>query len=489
MADTLWREERLLIGGRLVEATGGATYENTNPATEKVIGRVADATREDVEAAVAAARKAFDETSWSTDPALRVRCLRQLQEGLTKHVDQLRQSIVAEVGAPIALTYGPQLDTPISALSWIADLTEKYAWRQEIGVSEVFGRQNDRYILREAVGVVAAIVPWNFPMQIQLAKVGPALGAGCTVILKASPDTPWAASLLGHIAAEETDIPPGVFNVITSSQNQAGQQLVEDPRVDLISFTGSTATGRAIMGAAAPTLKRLFLELGGKSALVVLDDADFEVASVLAAFQVTTHAGQGCAITSRLLLPRARYDEGIEAVRAAVENIAYGDPLDPSHLMGPLINERQRQRVLAYIKAATEQGGTIVTGGGVPTHLPTGFYVEPTLITGLGPEATPVREEIFGPVLCVLPHDGDDHAVELANDSIYGLSGAVVGTDLDRARSVAARLRTGTVGVNWAQWYGPDVPFGGYKQSGLGRESGVAGFEEYLETKSVAEPV
>jgi aldehyde dehydrogenase (NAD+) len=488
MGNALWQEERLLIGGKLVEATGGATYANTNPATEAVIGRAADASGPDVDAAVAAARQAFDGTSWSTDHAFRIRCLRQLQEQLVTHAEDLRKTMVAEVGTPVALTYGPQLDLPVASLSWVADLAEGYAWRQDIGVSTVFGAANDRYVRREAAGVVAAIVPWNFPMQIQLAKVGPALAAGCTVVLKAAPDTPWTSSLLGRIAAEETDLPPGVFNVITSSQNQMGQQLVEDPRVDLVSFTGSTATGRTIMAAAAPTLKRLFLELGGKSALVVLDDADFELASVLAAFQVTTHAGQGCAITSRLLLPRARYDEGVEAVRAALAAMAYGDPTDASNLMGPLISEKQRQRVLGYIGAAVDEGGTVVTGGGVPAHLPTGYYVEPTLISGLGPDATPVREEIFGPVLCALPHDGDDHAVALANDSIYGLSGAVVGTDLDRARGVAARLRTGTVGVNGAQWYGADVPFGGYKQSGLGRESGRAGFEEYLETKSVAEP-
>ncbi len=488
MENALWHEERLLIGGKLIEATGGATYENTNPATEAVIGTAADADGPDVDAAVTAARQAFDETSWSTDHSFRIRCLRQLQEQLTKHVDELRQTIVAEVGAPLALTYGPQLDTPVNSLSWIADLAERYAWRQELGDSTVFGAQTDRFVLREPAGVVAAIVPWNFPMQIQLAKVGPALAAGCTVVLKAAPDTPWTASLLGRIAAEETDIPPGVLNVITSSRNQMGQQLVEDPRVDLVSFTGSTATGRTIMAAAAPTLKRLFLELGGKSALVVLDDADFALASVLAAFQVTTHAGQGCAITSRLLLPRARYDEGVEAVATALAAMAYGDPTDASNLMGPLISEKQRQRVLGYITAAVDQGGTVVTGGGIPSHLPTGYYVEPTLISGLSPDATPVREEIFGPVLCVLPHDGDDHAVALANDSIYGLSGAVVGSDLDRARQVAARLRTGTVGINGAQWYAADVPFGGYKQSGLGRESGIAGFEEYLETKSVAEP-
>jgi aldehyde dehydrogenase (NAD+) len=488
VADGVWHEERMLIGGKLVEAADGATYENVNPATEQVIGVAADGGEADADAAVAAARQAFDTTSWSTDAAFRVRCLRQLQEQLAKHADALRQSIVAEVGAPLSLTFGPQLDTPISSLSWVADLAERYAWRQELGPAEIFGGKADRYVLREAAGVVAAIVPWNFPWQIQLAKVGPALAAGCTVVLKAAPDTPWSASLLGRIAAEETDLPPGVLNVLTSSRNQVGQQLVEDPRVDLISFTGSTATGRTIMATAASTVKRLFLELGGKSALIVLDDADPELAAVLVAFQVTTHAGQGCAITSRMLLPRAGFDEGVDAVTSALANMSYGDPTDTANLMGPLISERQRQRVLRYISSASEEGGTVVTGGGVPSHLPTGYYVEPTVITGLEPDATAVREEIFGPVLCVLPHDGDDHAVALANDSVYGLSGAVVSPDLTRARRVAGRLRTGTVSINGAQWYGADVPFGGYKQSGVGRESGIAGFEEYLETKSVAEP-
>jgi aldehyde dehydrogenase (NAD+) len=488
MSESLWKEERMLIDGDLVEAADGSTYPNVNPTTEAVIGHCSDAAASDVDAAASAARVAFDNTKWSTDFKFRIQCLRQLQERLTRHAESLRATMVAEVGAPLALTYGPQLDTPVSGLSWVIDMTERYAWRQELGVAESFGTRSRRYLLREPAGVVAAIVPWNFPMQIQLAKIGPALAAGCAVILKAAPATPWTATLLGRIAADETDIPPGVLNVVTSSRKDAGQRLVEDPRVDLVSFTGSTATGRAIMAASAPTVKKLFLELGGKSALVVLDDADLNLAAVFAAFQMTTHAGQGCAITSRLLLPRGRYDEGLEAVVGAVAGMSYGDPSDASNLMGPLISEEQRQRVLDYISSAVQDGGTVVLGGGVPSHLPTGYFVEPTVISGLTPDAKAVREEIFGPVLCVLPHDGDDHAVALANDSIYGLSGAVVATDIDRARNVASRLRTGTVAVNGGQWYAPDVPFGGYKQSGVGRESGVAGFEEYLEVKSVAEP-
>jgi aldehyde dehydrogenase (NAD+) len=230
------------------------------------------------------------------------------------------------------------------------------------------------------------------------------------------------------------------------------------------------------------------LELGGKSALIVLDDADMALASVFAAFQVTTHAGQGCAITSRLLLPRNRYAEGLEAVKGAVASMKYGDPGDVSNLMGPLISEQQRNRVLDYIDSARKEGGNVVLGGGIPPHLSTGFYVEPTIITDIDPSARAVREEIFGPVLCVLAYDGDDAAVALANDSVFGLSSAIVGSDIERARRVASRLRAGTVAINGGQWYSPDVPFGGYKQSGMGRESGVAGFEEYLEIKSVAEP-
>jgi aldehyde dehydrogenase (NAD+) len=482
------QEDRLLIDGTLRQASGGSTYDNINPATGEVIGVAADATPEDADAAVGAARAAFDSTSWSKDLGFRLHCLGQLQQQLEKRSDELRQAIVSEVGSPLALTYGPQLDIPVSSLKWIAAQAAAYPWRQELGTVNVFGGQTNRYVLREPVGVVAAIVPWNFPMQIQLAKIGPALAAGCTVVLKAAPATPWTSTLLGRIANEETDLPPGTLNVLSASRNEIGQQLVEDPRVDLVSFTGSTATGRSIMAAAAPTVKRLFLELGGKSALIVLDDADLGLAATLAAFQVTTHAGQGCAITSRVLLPRSRYEEGLDAVVAAVQSMPYGDPMDTSNLMGPLISEHQRQRVLGYIDSARQEGGTAVLGGGIPDHLQAGFFVEPTVIDGLGPAATAVREEVFGPVLCVLPYEDESDAIDLANDSIYGLSGAVVSSEVQRAEAVAAQLRTGTVGINGAQWYGPDVPFGGYKQSGLGRESGIAGFEEYLETKSVALP-
>jgi len=487
-ASDVWREERLLVDGVLRAASGGATFDNVNPATEQVIGVAADGTAADMDEAIGAARRAFDDTSWSTDVAFRVRCLRQLTDALTGHVEELRTTTVAEVGAPIALTNGPQLETPIEGVSWVTDLAEGFEWSQDLGVAKPFGMASRRSVRREATGVVGAITPWNFPMQINLAKVAPALAAGNTVVLKPAPDTPWTASLLGRIVTEETDIPPGVLNVITSADHAVGQQLSADPRVDLVSFTGSTATGRRVMVSAAATLKRVFLELGGKSAAVVLDDADVAEAAGATAFQVMTHAGQGCAITTRLVLPRARLDEGIEAAVAMMAALSYGDPNDSSNMMGPLISERQRERVLGYIETGRSEGATVATGGGIPAHLPVGWFVEPTVLVDVDPNDTVAQEEIFGPVLVVLAHDGDDDAVAIANNSAYGLSGAVFGASLERAQAVAARMRTGTVSVNNGLWYGPDVPFGGYKQSGIGREMGRAGFEEYLETKAIAVP-
>ena len=489
MTEELWREERLLIDGKLVEATGGGTFENVNPATEQVLGVAADGTAADMDAAIAAARVAFDDTDWSTNVEARVRGLRQLHDAFTRHAEEIRATTVAEVGCPVALTHGPQLDMAVGILEWSADMAERYEWTQDLGEGTAFGMRSHRYVHREAVGVVGAITPWNYPHQINLAKLGPALAAGNTVVLKPAPDTPWSALTLGRLVAEETDIPPGVVNVVTSSDHQVGQQLAEDPRVDMVSFTGSTATGRKVMTAGAPTIKKVFLELGGKSAFVVLDDADLAAAAMGVAFQVTSHAGQGCAITSRFVVPRARYDEALDAVVKMVQSVPYGDPTDPANLMGPLVSERQRQRVLGYITTAVDEGAKVALGGGIPSHLPKGYYVEPTVLTDVQPDATVAQEEVFGPVLAVLAHDGDDDAVRIANSTVYGLSGAVLSADIERARAVARRMRTGTLSVNGGLYYGADVPFGGYRQSGLGREMGVAGFEEYLEIKAWAEGI
>ncbi|ALG85764.1 aldehyde dehydrogenase [Gordonia phthalatica] len=479
---------RLLIDGTLIPGSGG-TFDVLNPATEEVLGRAAEATAADMDQAIAAARRAFDATDWSRDHAFRARCLRQLRDALLLHAEELRELTVAEVGCPTFLTHGPQLIGPITDLGYFADLAENHDWTVDLGEASPMGIKNRRELRSEAVGVVGAITPWNFPHQINFAKIGPALAAGCTVVLKPAPDTPWCAALVGRVIAEETDFPPGVVNIVTSTDHGLGEQLCTDPRVDLISFTGSTATGRKVMAAAAPTLKKVFLELGGKSAFIVLDDADLGAACSMAAFSVVTHAGQGCAITTRLVVPRAQFDDAVAATRNALSGLAADDPTKAGTVCGPLISARQRERVEGYLRLAVEEGGTIEIGGGRPADKEKGFYIEPTLISGVDNSSRVAQEEIFGPVLVILPHDGDQDAIDIANDSPYGLSGAVWGTDPGRIDAVVNGVRTGTMSVNGGIWYSADVPFGGYKQSGIGREMGEAGFSEYLEIKSVARPV
>ena len=478
---------QLLVDGKLTGAAGGATYDIVNPATGAVIGHAPDAGVGDMEAAIGAARRAFDETAWSTDLELRVRCLRQLHQAMLDNRDAMRALTVAEVGAPAFLLDGPQHDAAVESVRWMTDLAESYAWTTDLGRAEPMGVPTQRTVRREAAGVVGAITPWNFPNQINLAKVAPALAAGNTVVLKPAPDTPWVAAELGRLVAEHTDIPPGVLNVVTSSDHAVGAMLSSDRRVDLVSFTGSTSTGRKVMAAASESLKRVFLELGGKSAAIVLDDADLGAAGATAAFSVCVHAGQGCALTTRLLVPRERYDEAVEVAAATMSSIGTGDPSDPGTVCGPVISPAQRERVLSYLDLAVEEGGRLACGG--RSERTEGFWVEPAVVAGLGNDSRVAREEVFGPVLTVIPHDGDDDAVRIANDSPYGLSGSVDSGDVERARAVAHRIRTGTIAVNGGVWFSADAPFGGYKQSGLGREMGVAGFEEYLETKLVAEGV
>ncbi len=481
-------ESRMLIDGKLTEAASGRTFDNVNPATEEVIGQVADGGEQDVRAAIEAARRAFDETTWSTDRELRKRCLQQLKEGLEREKETLRPQIVAEVGAPIALTYAIQQDTCIADLQWDIDQIDRQQWEQELPVHEFFGMRSRRLVVREPVGVVAAITPWNFPFMLNLSKLGPALAAGNTVVLKPAPDTPWSATFIGKVIAEQTDIPPGVVNVVTSGDAAAvGEILTSDPRVDMVSFTGSTATGRRIMINGAETIKKVFLELGGKSANIVLDDADF-AASVGMGSMVCVHAGQGCAITTRMLLPQSRYDEGVELLKAAFETVGYGDPNDMANIAGPLINARQMERVLGYIEKGKAEGARLLVGGKRSDRFDKGYFVEPTLFVDVKPDMTIAQEEIFGPVLVVIPYGDDDDAIRIANNSRYGLSGSVSSASLERAMNVARRIRTGTISVNGGQWFGPDSPFGGYRQSGVGREHGVEGFEEYLETKTIGLP-
>ncbi len=482
-------EQRMLIDGKLVEARSGNLFDNLNPATEEVLGQVADAGHEDMDAAIAAARRAFDEGPWSTDRELRKRCILQLQAALEEERELLRAELVAEVGTPVLLTYGPQLDAPLSeGLTWPANFIDEFAWERDLPEGTAFGTRSRRWVAKEAVGVVGAIVPWNFPFEVTVNKLGQALATGNTVILKAAPNTPWNATRIGRLVAERTDFPPGVLQVVTTADNTVAEDLVTDPRVDLISFTGSTAVGRRIMAQGAPTLKRLFLELGGKSADIVLEDADFE-AKLAMAWTVCTHAGQGCVMLTRMLLPRSRYDEGIALIEAGFRNVPFGDPTDTGNLQGPQISAVQRDRVLGYIEKGKAEGARVVVGGGRPAHLDKGYYVEPTLFADVDNSMTIAQEEIFGPVLVVVPFDDDDDAVRIANENQYGLGvGVTAGTE-ERAIAVAKRVRAGTVSINGGIWYGADSPFGGYKASGIGRQNGLEGFEQYLETKTYAGPV
>jgi aldehyde dehydrogenase (NAD+) len=483
-------ERRLLIDGKLVEASGGATFDNVNPATEEVLGPVADGTAADMEAAVAAARRAFDTTGWADDHDLRRRCLLQLQAAIEEEREELRSELVAEVGCPVLITYGPQLDAPLrEALTWPAEMIDRFPWRRGLGPKDAFGMGMDteREVWKEPVGVVGVIVPWNFPVEITLNKLGPVLAMGNTCVIKPAPDTPWNATRLGRLVAERTDIPPGVVNVVASSDHLVGEVLTTSPLVDMVAFTGSSATGRRVMQAASANLKPVFLELGGKSVNLVLDDADF-AGAIPAASSVCFHAGQGCAMATRLLVPRSRYDEAVDLAAAGFAGVSYGDPTDPANLMGPLISARQRDRVLGYIATGRDEGARLVCGGGRPEHLPRGWYVEPTLFVDVDNDMTIAREEIFGPVLVMIPYEDDDDAVRIANDSPYGLSGMITSGDLDRAKAVARRIRTGTLGLNGGVWYGADAPFGGYKQSGIGRQCGVEGLEIFTETKTVGWP-
>lgn len=478
-------DRRMLIDGGLVGAEHEQTFASFNPANGKIVGYAPNATVADAEKAIAAARRAFDTTGWSTDVELRIRCLDQLHKALVDHSEELRELTIAEVGATRTLTEGPHLDAPIRIVSYYADLLKTYPMVEELGEIEFMGQQQRRWVEKEAAGVVGAIIAYNYPNQLALAKLVPALAAGCTVVLKGAPDTPLVTLALGEVIARYTDIPAGVVNVISSLDPAVGAALTRSPDVDLVTFTGSTATGRRIMAAASDTVKRVFLELGGKSAMIVLDDADFATCAMMAAFMITSHAGQGCSLTSRLLVPRSRYDEIVELVKQNFAMIVHGDPADPGTYMGPLISERQRDKVDGMVERAVEAGATVVTGGKKIDG--PGYFYEPTLLTNVDPDSEIAQEEVFGPVLVVIPYDDEDDAVRIANNSIYGLSGAVCGSE-DRAIAVGRRIRTGTLSINGGNYSNADSPFGGYKQSGIGREMGVAGLEEFLERKTFAAP-
>lgn len=475
-------EARLLIDGRLIETPRRLT--TINPATGDPLAEVSDADPEHAEAAVAAARRAFDTTRWAHDVQFRQACIRQLQGALREHADEFRAALVYEIGCARRMTYADQYDFAVNKLGFFADLLETYEFHESMAPEPQYGAVLHKSIDRIPVGVVSAITPWNLPVELILAKVGGALAAGCTMVIKPSPLSPWAGTILGRLIAEHTDIPAGVVNVIVSSRLDVAQYLTTAPAIDSVAFTGSTQTGRAVMASAAAGLKRVSLELGGKSASIILDDVDIAATVPVVAGMACFNAGQSCIMPSRLLVPQERYNEALEAAAFGMSVVPVGDPASLDTFMGPLVSAAQRDRVQGLVDTASGQGGRVITGG-VADGGP-GWFYPPTLVAGVAEDATLAREEVFGPVVTVLPYRDVDDAIRLANDSEFGLAGYVWSADTERAAAVARRLRVGMTGINGGMFTGADMPFGGMKSSGMGREWGVAGLEEFLDMRTQA---
>ncbi|HEX2043721.1 MAG TPA: aldehyde dehydrogenase family protein [Acidimicrobiales bacterium] len=465
--------DTLYIGGEWLPPAGDGWIDVVEPATEEVMGRVPEGTSADADRAVAAARAAFD--GWAATPLdERAGWLRRLHEGLVARSDEIGTLIAREVGMPISMATLVQAIAPALVVSSYAELVLDHPFEEKVGRS---------LVLREPVGVVAAITPCNYPLYQLVCKVAPALAAGCTVVAKPSEIAPLSAFVLADVAGE-VGLPAGVLNVVSGYGPEVGATLIAHREVDMVSFTGSTPAGRAVAAAAAATVKRVTLELGGKSPSVVLDDADLEEAVRATVSQCYLNAGQTCLSWTRLLVPRSRHDEAAALAAKVADDFAPGDPLADARL-GPVASKVQQERVRSYIRRGIEEGATLVAGGPEPpVGLHRGYFVQPTVFADVNPEMTIAQEEIFGPVLAVIPYDDEDQAVAIANGTIYGLHGAVFSADRERALAFARRLRTGQVDVNGGG-YNHLAPFGGYKQSGLGRELGHRGLEEYLETKSV----
>ena len=482
-------EAKLYIDGVIRGAEGGKLYDNIGPWTGDVVGYAADASPKDVEAAIAAARRAFDTTDWSTKHTKRLELLHKLYDLFVANRDRLVDIARHEVGAAMVAVNRAQVDLALESWKDLMDVFPDVQWEKDRGPKETYGFTTYRKSVYEAMGVVGAITPWNFPIYVNTEKVVSALLAGCTVILKPAPDTPLSGSIFGELAAQ-AGFPPGVLNVITASDPaEAGELLVTDPRVDLITFTGSTAIGKHIMRQGAETMTRVFLELGGKSVHIVLEDAPDFAMSVARSILVF-HAGQGCAVQSRLLVPKSRYAEAVEVLKhtyAAFED-KWGHFDDMACPMGPVISKKQLDRVKAYVDIGVKEGARLIAGGKLRPDMGAGYFIEPTCFVDVTNDMRIAQEEIFGPVLVVIPFEDDEDAIRLANDSVYGLSGGVTSGNFDRAMGIANRIRTGTISVNGGAPINGDLPFGGYKQSGIGREMGVQGFEEYLQTKTVAVP-
>ena len=484
----LARKWQLYIDGKWSDA-GGGTFDVLNPATEEVVAQAPNATVADLERAIAAARRAFDEGPWrKTTPHDRARIIEQLIAALDKRKERLREILIATAGATW-VSHGIQLDFPFQLLGRYAELARSYRFEEALPVvvseTPMGTTVNNSMVYHQAVGVCGLIPTWNFPLFTTVQKIGPALAAGCTMISKPSPYGPLVDLVVAE-ALEECDLPPGVFNVVTGDRPALGAGLVDSPLVDKISFTGSVPTGKAIMAAAAPTLKRVHLELGGKSVAMVLDDVDLMQVVPFASTPAFFHAGQGCAMCTRFLIPRARQDEAAEAFKGFLTGVVQiGDPAEPGTMLGPVIREERRVKIEEYIAAGNREGARLVTGGGRPASQPRGYFLEPTVFADVTNEMRIAREEIFGPVLSILPFDDVEQAIRIANDSPYGLGGAIYATDVAKALAVAKQLRTGTVNINSALNL-LNLPFGGFKESGIGREGGHHGLLEFCETKYIA---
>ncbi|SEJ52838.1 aldehyde dehydrogenase (NAD+) [Deinococcus reticulitermitis] len=471
--------DRFYIGGAWVEPLGTNTLDVVNSATEEVMGRIPAGTPADAEAAIRAARTAFD--AWSrTDREERAALLDRISQGLSRRQAELAVLVAQEVGTPFFPSNLIQVGLPAITFASMAEELRAYPFEERLASS---------LIVREPVGVVGAITPWNYPLHQIAAKVAPALAAGCTVVLKPSEVAPLNAFILAEIM-DEAGVPAGVFNLVTGTGPVVGEVLAAHPDVDMVSFTGSTAAGKRVSELAARTVKRVALELGGKSPYVILDDADLTGEALVQAVASGVsgcylNSGQTCSALTRMLVPRSRLPEVEAVVRGVVSQVRVGDPLAPGTSLGPLVSDVQRERVRGYIRKGIEEGAKLLIGGpDAPEGLERGYYVRPTVFSEVTPDMTIAREEIFGPVLVIQPYEDEEDAVRIANDTEYGLAGGVWSSDQDRALRVARRLRTGQVSVNGGA-FNPVAPFGGYKQSGNGREFGRLGLEEFLEIKAI----
>jgi aldehyde dehydrogenase (NAD+) len=473
--------DKFFIGGKWIEPAGRETIDVVSPATLELVGRVPDATFADMDRAVAAAREAFDLGPWPRmSPDERADIMASISASIMGQMDDFATLITNENGAPFSFSQMGQVYAATAVLDTYVGIARSYQFEQ---VRQ--GMMGQVIVRREPVGVAAGIIPWNVPLFITMLKMGPAMAAGATMVLKPAPETPLDGFALAEVL-EQSGLPEGVINIVPAGR-EVGEHLVRHPDVDKVAFTGSTAAGRKIGAICGEQLKRATLELGGKSAAIICDDADLDaVLPTLMPFALMNN-GQACVAQTRILAPRARYDEVKDALAEAVGNFKVGDPLDPTTECGPLVAERQRDRVEGYIEKGKAEGATVVVGGGRPAGFDTGWYVEPTLFADVDNSMTIAQEEIFGPVLSLIPYDGDDEAVTIANDSDYGLSGSVYTNDIPRGIDIARRVRTGTYAVNnLGMDFG--APFGGFKASGVGRELGPEGLEAYLEDKSILLP-